>query len=126
MSHGIHRVQLSGKGRKFQGSKIYDRNQDPILIPAVLNHCISFKFMNFYTREYELCFFFFKFSDVVNLQDCAPGYYRSSKSPYRGVCIPCSCNGHADSCDTETGECLVSTLCNVVTVFDYSKIESGY
>lgn len=39
-------------------------------------------------------------------QDCAAGYYRSSKSPYRGVCIPCSCNGHADSCDTETGECL--------------------
>lgn len=67
-----------------------------------------------------------KLSDVVNLQDCAPGYYRSSKSPYRGVCIPCSCNGHADSCDTETGECLVSTLCNVVTVFDNSKIESGY
>ncbi|XP_022314761.2 laminin subunit alpha-like [Crassostrea virginica] len=38
-------------------------------------------------------------------QDCDTGYYRSSKSPYLGVCIPCNCHGHADSCDTDTGEC---------------------
>ncbi|XP_061192514.1 laminin subunit alpha-like [Saccostrea echinata] len=38
-------------------------------------------------------------------QDCAPGYYRSSKTPYLGVCIPCNCHGHSDTCDKETGEC---------------------
>lgn len=93
-------------------------------MPAVLNHCMLFQFMTFYSGMYELWFFSISnLIDVVNLQDCAAGYYRSSKSPYRGVCIPCSCNGHADSCDTETGECLVSILCNIVTVFNYSIIK---
>lgn len=71
-------------------------------------------------------FFISNFSDVVNLQDCVFGYYRLFNSSYRGVCISCSCNGYVDSCDIEIGECLVSILCNVVTVFDYLKFEFGY
>lgn len=27
---------------------------------------------------------------------------------YRRVCVPCDCNGRADSCDPNTGHCLVS------------------
>lgn len=72
VSHGIHRVQLSGKGRKFQGSKIYDRKWDLILIPAVLHHCISFQFMNFYSREYELCFFLSVNSVMLSIYRTVP------------------------------------------------------
>ncbi|XP_071119471.1 laminin subunit alpha-like [Haliotis cracherodii] len=39
-------------------------------------------------------------------EECAPGYYRSRPTPYLGICVPCECNGHADSCDPITGECL--------------------
>ena len=42
------------------------------------------------------------------LQECAPGHYRSRSSPYLGICVKCSCNGHSDDCDVVTGECFVS------------------
>ena len=44
------------------------------------------------------------------LQRCAPGYYRARTGPYLGVCVPCQCNGRADTCDPQTGECIVSVF----------------
>ncbi|XP_050097931.1 laminin subunit alpha isoform X1 [Anopheles aquasalis] len=38
-------------------------------------------------------------------EDCAPGYYRDPNGPYLGYCIPCECNGHAATCDCNTGIC---------------------
>ncbi|ALC44510.1 LanA [Drosophila busckii] len=38
-------------------------------------------------------------------EDCAPGYYRQKNGPYGGYCVPCECNGHADTCDCATGIC---------------------
>lgn len=44
----------------------------------------------------------------LSCEDCAPGYYRDPNGPHGGFCIPCQCNGHADTCDCETGICNVS------------------
>ncbi|XP_058457360.1 laminin subunit alpha [Malaya genurostris] len=41
----------------------------------------------------------------LSCEDCAPGYYRDPNGPYGGYCIPCQCNGHADTCDCNTGVC---------------------
>ncbi|XP_037900995.1 laminin subunit alpha [Glossina fuscipes] len=41
----------------------------------------------------------------LSCEDCAPGYYRDPNGPYGGYCIPCECNGHADTCDCVTGIC---------------------
>lgn len=43
-------------------------------------------------------------------EDCAPGYYRDPNGPHGGYCIPCQCNGHADTCDLNTGVCIVSNI----------------
>lgn len=40
-------------------------------------------------------------------EDCAAGYYRDSTGPHGGYCVPCQCNGHADTCDVNTGICNV-------------------
>lgn len=47
-------------------------------------------------------------------EDCAAGYYRDPNGPYGGYCIPCNCNGHADTCDCNTGVCNVSVLTNTI------------
>lgn len=39
-------------------------------------------------------------------QDCAEGYTRTSSGLYLGTCERCECNGHASSCDPDTGACL--------------------
>ncbi|XP_054464444.1 basement membrane-specific heparan sulfate proteoglycan core protein isoform X3 [Anoplopoma fimbria] len=39
-------------------------------------------------------------------QECDEGYTRTSSGLYLGTCERCNCNGHASSCDTETGRCL--------------------
>ncbi|XP_032815544.2 laminin subunit alpha-5 [Petromyzon marinus] len=39
-------------------------------------------------------------------QECAPGYYRDTRGPYLGRCLPCDCNGHSDQCEHGTGACL--------------------
>ncbi len=62
----------------------------------------------------------------TSCEECEPGYWRDPNvataqgqsgvdaflglvNPvYRRVCVPCDCNGRADSCDPHTGHCLVS------------------
>ncbi|XP_029013106.1 basement membrane-specific heparan sulfate proteoglycan core protein isoform X4 [Betta splendens] len=39
-------------------------------------------------------------------QECDDGYTRTSSGLYLGTCERCDCNGHASSCDPETGACL--------------------
>lgn len=41
----------------------------------------------------------------LSCENCAPGYYRDPNGPYGGYCIPCECNGHAATCDCNTGIC---------------------
>lgn len=43
----------------------------------------------------------------MSLQDCDEGYTRATSGLYLGTCERCDCNGHASSCDKETGNCLV-------------------
>ena len=51
----------------------------------------------------------------ASLQDCAPGYHRGKllegdgrrARPLLAPCVPCNCNNHSDTCDPETGKCLV-------------------
>lgn len=44
------------------------------------------------------------------LQECDEGYTRTSSGLYLGTCERCDCNGHASSCDQETGRCLVGFM----------------
>ncbi|XP_028266709.1 basement membrane-specific heparan sulfate proteoglycan core protein isoform X11 [Parambassis ranga] len=39
-------------------------------------------------------------------QECDEGYTRTSSGLYLGTCERCDCNGHASSCDPETGSCV--------------------
>lgn len=48
--------------------------------------------------------------DGNSCEDCATGYYRDPDGPHGGFCLPCQCNGHADSCDVNTGICNVSVI----------------
>ncbi|XP_029004531.1 laminin subunit alpha-1 [Betta splendens] len=50
----------------------------------------------------------------LSCQECAAGYFRqpwselspqSQKSMLVRPCVPCRCNNHSTSCDTETGDC---------------------
>lgn len=41
-------------------------------------------------------------------EECAPGYYRVKSGLYGGYCAPCQCNGHATTCDVNTGICQVN------------------
>ena len=43
----------------------------------------------------------------TSCEHCDEGYYRARTFPYLGVCVPCQCNGHAETCDMSTGQCLV-------------------
>ncbi|MEQ2237056.1 hypothetical protein ILYODFUR_019136, partial [Ilyodon furcidens] len=38
--------------------------------------------------------------------ECDVGYTRTNSGFYLGTCERCHCNGHASSCDPETGRCL--------------------
>ena len=40
-------------------------------------------------------------------ESCEYGFYKvKGNGPGMFNCVPCSCNGHADTCDQETGDCL--------------------
>jgi laminin, alpha 3/5 len=40
-------------------------------------------------------------------ESCEEGYYKvKGNGPGLFSCVPCNCNGHADTCDQDTGECL--------------------
>nr|XP_014348008.1 PREDICTED: laminin subunit alpha-2 isoform X3 [Latimeria chalumnae] len=48
----------------------------------------------------------------LSCQECAPGFYRlalsgTGRGPRTGIgsCLPCRCNGHSDTCDSETSVC---------------------
>lgn len=60
----------------------------------------------------------------LSCEDCAPGYYRDSNGPYGGYCIPCECNGHAQTCDCATGIC---KDCQHSTTGEHCELcEEGY
>ncbi|KAK2708492.1 hypothetical protein QYM36_014189 [Artemia franciscana] len=70
--------------------------------------------MNIATEDYELnlepAYSVEKCNCPVNYlglscEDCAPGYFRAQTGPFGGFCVPCQCNGHADTCDVDTGKC---------------------
>ena len=42
----------------------------------------------------------------TSCESCEAGFFRIKSTPYLGTCVPCQCNGHADSCDPLTGACL--------------------
>ncbi|XP_046574379.1 LOW QUALITY PROTEIN: laminin-like protein epi-1 [Haliotis rubra] len=44
----------------------------------------------------------------LSCESCAPGYKRANVTghAYLGVCVPCTCNNHASTCDPNTGDCL--------------------
>ena len=49
------------------------------------------------------------------VQQCAAGYSRvPDASLPLGRCVGCSCNGHATSCDPQTGHCTVRQYCLTV------------
>lgn len=43
-------------------------------------------------------------------QSCWPRHRRINGTLFGGICEPCHCFGHAESCDDITGECLVSAF----------------
>jgi dystroglycan 1 len=42
----------------------------------------------------------------LSCEECADGYKRTGGGLYLGTCEPCQCNGHATTCDPETGACI--------------------
>ncbi|KAL3861185.1 hypothetical protein ACJMK2_007245 [Sinanodonta woodiana] len=41
----------------------------------------------------------------LSCQDCAPGFNRVQRGEYLGECVSCSCNGHSNDCEAQTGRC---------------------
>lgn len=56
----------------------------------------------------------------LSCEDCAPGFYRAQSGPFGGYCVPCQCNGHADTCDEVTGKCIVR--CLIIVLHRIKKI----
>ncbi|XP_021927336.1 basement membrane-specific heparan sulfate proteoglycan core protein isoform X6 [Zootermopsis nevadensis] len=60
----------------------------------------------------------------LSCEDCDVGYTRSEGGLYLGNCEPCSCHGHSNECDPETGICV---NCADHTTGDQCDIcEEGY
>lgn len=51
-------------------------------------------------------------------QGCAAGFYHSNTGGYLEECVPCECNGRADTCDPHTGHCIVSNALNVLCILN--------
>lgn len=47
---------------------------------------------------------------LSSFQSCWPRHRRINGTIFGGICEPCQCFGHAESCDDITGECLVSAF----------------
>ncbi|XP_031783644.1 laminin subunit alpha [Nasonia vitripennis] len=59
----------------------------------------------------------------LSCEECAKGYYRVA-GPNGGYCVKCQCNGHADTCDVNTGIC---HNCKNGTTGDHCELcEVGY
>ncbi|XP_015276228.1 PREDICTED: laminin subunit alpha-3 [Gekko japonicus] len=39
-------------------------------------------------------------------QECSPGFYHESKGLFAGRCVPCNCNGNANTCQDGSGTCI--------------------
>lgn len=46
----------------------------------------------------------------LSCEDCDVGYKRSLEGLFLSFCEPCECNGHSDTCEPESGKCLVSFI----------------
>ena len=44
----------------------------------------------------------------LSCEECAPGYIRDASTPGYGRCTRCNCNSHSETCDPNTGFCVVS------------------
>ena len=44
----------------------------------------------------------------LSCEECAPGYIRDTSTPGYGRCTRCNCNSHSETCDPNTGFCVVS------------------
>lgn len=56
----------------------------------------------------------------LSCEDCDIGYTRATEGLYLGLCEPCSCGGHSNECDAETGDCLVisqSIYTNTILIY---------
>ncbi|XP_022668849.1 basement membrane-specific heparan sulfate proteoglycan core protein-like isoform X5 [Varroa destructor] len=42
----------------------------------------------------------------LSCEECAPGYLRDLSVPHAIRCSRCHCNGHSESCDPKTGQCM--------------------
>ncbi|XP_011495348.1 PREDICTED: laminin subunit alpha [Ceratosolen solmsi marchali] len=59
----------------------------------------------------------------LSCEECAKGHYRVP-GPYGGYCVKCQCNGHADTCDVNSGVC---HDCKNGTTGDHCELcEEGY
>jgi len=43
----------------------------------------------------------------LSCEDCAVGYTRNGQGLYLEICEPCTCNGHSNHCDPDSGICVV-------------------
>ncbi|KAL3869382.1 hypothetical protein ACJMK2_042067 [Sinanodonta woodiana] len=41
----------------------------------------------------------------TSCESCAHSHYRARNYPFLGTCVPCNCNRHSDTCNTDTGKC---------------------
>lgn len=59
-------------------------------------------------------------------QSCWPRHRRVNGTIFGGICEPCQCFGHAESCDDITGECLVSASLEDADWQDYSLFNKSW
>lgn len=57
----------------------------------------------------------------LSCEECAKGYYRVD-GRFGGSCVKCECNGHADSCDVNTGICIVSFFFSLLKISLFQRV----
>lgn len=53
----------------------------------------------------------------LSCEECAPGYIRDTSNPGYGRCTRCNCNSHSETCDPNTGYCVVSSVPSLLKLF---------